>query len=126
VTEWALNRIPEVFKDESIYHYLIEGKCLDNLELEVNGRHIEWHGHHLLDLIENTIDDKESWAMVFIWQWDTLDHITEGKRYDAIEKLKDNLNWDKKREGFAVFHIVEKSAVEKLPKTDQFLTDRKT
>jgi hypothetical protein len=80
----------------------IRGKGLDLLQDEVNGSPVDWKGRSLEQLLRLLLSQSKRWVLVFELHCDQIDNVYRMNLDQCIERLRQNLLWDVKAEGFVV------------------------
>ncbi|WP_341530006.1 hypothetical protein WKK05_12250 [Nostoc sp. UHCC 0302] len=94
--------LPISFAEKEWTYLSVTGQILDLLELEVNGSKINWGGKSLDSLLKLLLTPQNKWFIVFEWQCDQIDKTYYLSIDECISKLKNNLKYEKKREGFII------------------------
>lgn len=100
IQPYIINWLPVNYKDEAWLGLDVRGNGLDLLEREVNGEQVNWMGRRLDDLLKAILIQQDRWGLIFEPNYDQLDNIYRLSIDDCVNKLKSNLRWTGKREGF--------------------------
>jgi hypothetical protein len=80
----------------------IRGEGLDLLQREVNGSSVDWHRSSLEDLLRSLLSNCSTWLLVFELHCDQIDSIYRMSVDQCIDRLKQNLRYEVRSEGFVV------------------------
>lgn len=94
--------LPSDYVTENWIALSIRGKSLDLLQDEANGSDVDWNGRNLEQLLRLLLSQSRRWVLVFELHCDQIDNVYRMSVDEAIERLRQNLQWDTGSEGFIV------------------------
>lgn len=105
MTQHIRNYLPPSFTENEWTCLAVEGEGFDLLELEVNGSEIDWEGKTLDSLLKLLLTPQTQWVIVFEWHCDQIDKVYSLYMDECMVKIKDNLKYEKPREGFIILSV---------------------
>jgi len=103
VQPWLLRFLPNNYVSDQWLWLQISSSSLELLEKELNGEPVDWSGRHLEDLLKLILSENKKWVLIFEPNYDEIDSAYNLDVVGCINKLKSNLKWGAKREGFIAF-----------------------
>ncbi len=93
--------MPKELMSQPLTTYLIKGDGLDLLALELESH--DAGKPDLRELLQRALANQKTWALVFLWQWDSLNGVVAATPEEAIAMLESRLGFDVERSGFAAY-----------------------
>lgn len=100
---WDL--LPEQYRKEKWLVLDVNGEALDLLELEVNGKEVDWGNRPLDELLRLMLSQQQRWVLIVEPNYDQIDSVYDLTVDEALQKLKSNYLRESQKEGFIVLGI---------------------